>query len=103
VPAPDLCRRRRRAPEPKEWEASPHHTEVLRVVAREPAVEDRQWQRKPTRCSFSAQVDPTLERRPASHSYQIMAILILIVSSALLVFYLLATCQRILRREFGHK
>jgi hypothetical protein len=32
-----------------------------------------------------------------------MSILILIVSTVLFVFYLLATCRRILRREFGHK
>jgi hypothetical protein len=32
-----------------------------------------------------------------------MAILILIISTALLMFYLQATCQRILRREFGHE
>jgi len=32
-----------------------------------------------------------------------LAILIIIVSIALLFFYLQATCQRILRREFGHE
>lgn len=32
-----------------------------------------------------------------------MAIVILIVSIALFMFYLQATCQRILRREFGHE
>jgi hypothetical protein len=45
----------------------------------------------------------TQERRQASHLYAIMAILILIVSTALFIFYLYATCRRILRREFGHK
>src|SRR5215470_11510929 len=52
-------------------------------------------------CEFPSWQEPTGLVRSDMHMF--MGFVVLIFSTALIMFYLQAACQRILRREFGHE